>query len=151
MLTIRSMQLSDIDEVCRIEQQAHQTPWSEDIFKDCLLVGYDCHVLESHEEKQVSIVGCVIARKNLTVYHILNLCISNALQGQGLGKYLLENTIYGIKKSEIDSIILEVRPSNHPAIALYEKFGFQKDLIKKDYYQDGTSKEDAWLLRKALY
>ena len=38
---------------------------------------------------------------------------------------------------------LEVRVSNVPAIGLYEKCGFKKAAIRRQYYQDG---EDAFLM-----
>ncbi|WP_242604467.1 ribosomal protein S18-alanine N-acetyltransferase [Legionella gresilensis] len=151
MFTVRSMQFSDLDEVYGIELQGHRAPWSRNIISDCILVGYDCQVLEQETDNKKIIVGYIISRETYTVYHILNLCIMPSMQGKGLGKYLLQTAIDKLKGSYIDSIILEVRPSNQPAIALYEHFGFQKDSIKKDYYQDSGGLEDAWLLRKNLH
>ncbi|STX28763.1 N-acetyltransferase GCN5 [Legionella beliardensis] len=148
MFTVRSMQFKDIDEVYHIELTGHRTPWSRDILNDCVLVGYDCYVLE--QEKNKKIVGYIISRQHLTVYHILNLCIIPSMQGKGLGKYLLKAIIDKLNGSAVDSMILEVRPSNQRAISLYQRFGFQLDSIKKDYYQDTNSQEDAWLLRKVL-
>lgn len=150
MLTVRSMQFSDTDEVYSIELKGHQIPWSRDILNDCVLVGYDCQVLEQKKKNKKRIVGYIISRQSLTVYHILNLCIMPTMQGKGLGKRLLKTIINRLKDSSIDSIILEVRPSNRQAINLYQKFGFQLDSIKKDYYQSTKGPEDAWLLRKIL-
>ncbi|WP_419418519.1 ribosomal protein S18-alanine N-acetyltransferase [Legionella sp. D16C41] len=150
MLTVRPMQFADIDEVYSIELKGHQAPWSRDIISDCVLVGYDCQVLEEELENKKCVLGYIISRQTLTVYHILNLCIAPTRQGEGLGKYLLQASIDKLNDSAIDSIILEVRPSNQRAINLYQQFGFQKDSIKKSYYQDANGQEDAWLLRKIL-
>jgi ribosomal-protein-alanine N-acetyltransferase len=43
-----------------------------------------------------------------------------------------------------DSITLEVRASNKPALALYRRFGFAPSGVRKDYYKDPT--EDALVL-----
>lgn len=41
----------------------------------------------------------------------------------------------------INTIFLEVRESNQPAIVLYEKMGFEHMGVRKGYYSDPT--EDA--------
>ncbi len=51
--------------------------------------------------------------------------------------------INGISSRKGDEIYLEVRTSNLPAIALYEKLNFQSKSILKSYYRDG---EDANLM-----
>lgn len=42
---IRNMSESDIDKVYAIETSVHIAPWSKDILRDCVLVGYKCLVL----------------------------------------------------------------------------------------------------------
>jgi ribosomal-protein-alanine N-acetyltransferase len=64
----------------------------------------------------------------------------------GIGQKLLFTVL---KKAEIDDCIwalLEVRASNESAIKLYEKFGFEKVTIRKNYYGN----EDAILMRKKI-
>lgn len=39
---------SDIDAVYAIEKDVHIAPWSRDILRDCVRVGYDCRVFESN-------------------------------------------------------------------------------------------------------
>ena len=46
---------------------------------------------------------------------------------------------------EYNSIILEVRKSNFPAINLYLKFGFSELGIREKYYNDG---EDAIIMKR---
>jgi ribosomal-protein-alanine N-acetyltransferase len=43
---------------------------------------------------------------------------------------------------------LEVRPSNRAALALYERFGFRKVAVRKNYYHN--DREDALVLAVAL-
>ena len=47
------------------------------------------------------------------------------------------------RKNQVQSIFLEVRQSNSPAIALYEKCGFKQIAKRKNYYQHPV--EDAWI------
>lgn len=148
----RSMQQSDIDSVFDIETSAHRTPWSRDILSDCVLVGYDCRVLELVRNRKKKVVGYVICRHSLAVCHILNLCVSPPHQSKGYGQLLLRAVLDSLRSnSTIHSVILEVRPSNLAALALYKKYGFQRDTIKKNYYMDSNGGlEDAILLKKIL-
>lgn len=150
ILKIRPMQQGDIDQVYAIEISSHRAPWSRDILRDCVLVGYDCRVLEVTDNSVKKIVGYIICRNSLNVCHILNLCIAVKEQRKGYGQKLLEEILISLLRSNSDSVILEVRPSNDAAIKLYQKFGFETDLIKKGYYKDEHGEEDAILLKKVI-
>ena len=47
-----------------------------------------------------------------------------------------------------ESMILEVRPTNDPAVALYKNTGFQTIGVRKGYYAD--TREDALVMRLVL-
>ena len=51
-----------------------------------------------------------------------------------------------IKDMDISNITLEVRVDNLVAIKMYEKFGFKKQAIRKNYYQG----VDGILMEKVL-
>lgn len=147
---IRLMEQSDIDSVYAIELAAHRVPWSRDILSDCVLVGYDCRVLELKKAKKEQVVGYLICRHSFNVCHILNLCVAPTKQRRGYGELLIKSILNSLKKAGNNTIILEVRPSNIAAIALYKKFGFYQDSIKQNYYKDMCGEEDAILLKKVL-
>ncbi|KTC92998.1 MULTISPECIES: ribosomal protein S18-alanine N-acetyltransferase [Legionella] len=148
---IRLMLQNDIDNVYDIEKSTHRAPWGRDILSDCVLVGYDCRVLELPNDDSTKIIGYIISRYSFNVCHILNLCVSFAYQGRGYGQLLLKSVLDPLSNNKaINTVILEVRPSNTAAIALYEKFGFNQVSIKKGYYNDGDRLEDAILLKKML-
>jgi ribosomal-protein-alanine N-acetyltransferase len=142
------MQDSDVDGVYAIELAAHRAPWSRDIFSDCLLVGYDCRVLEVDSKEGVELAGYIICRYHVNTCHILNLCVAPHLQGRGYGKILLQDILKHRERKNIEVIVLEVRPSNTAALHLYKKMGFQQIGIKRDYYQDEEGIEDAVVLQK---
>ncbi|HBD7219292.1 TPA: ribosomal protein S18-alanine N-acetyltransferase, partial [Legionella pneumophila] len=127
-------------------------PWSKDILRDCVLVGYDCRVLEINNGDSSILAGYIISRISNNSCHILNLCIAKPLQSKGLGRKLLQTVLYSLSKyTQTESVILEVRPSNSAALHLYETMGFEKVEIKKDYYKDKNTVEDAILLKKLLH
>lgn len=151
MLNVRAMKLKDVDRVYEIEMVSHQAPWSRDILRDCVLVGYDCRVLEYGEQANLNkaIVGYIICRYSSGICHILNLCVDTVSQGKGYGRFLLRNLLDSLVTYESLLLTLEVRPSNKAAIALYESFGFEHDTIKKSYYKDANGQvEDALVFRK---
>lgn len=74
---------------------------------------------------------------------IAKIAVAPLLRNKGVGDILLKDAINRIFSQNVESITLEVRVSNIPAIKLYEKNGFKKLIIKKGYYQDG---EDAYLM-----
>lgn len=146
------MKDSDIENVYSIETNVHIAPWSKDILRDCVLVGYDCRVLEINNGDSPILAGYIISRISNNSCHILNLCIAKPLQSKGLGRKLLQTVLYSLSKyTQTESVILEVRPSNSAALHLYETMGFEKIEIKKDYYKDKNSVEDAILLKKTLH
>jgi ribosomal-protein-alanine N-acetyltransferase len=148
---IRLMQDSDTEAVYEIERSAHVTPWSKEIIRDCIVIGYDCRVIELYEQHKKLVVGYTIARHHRSTYHLLNLCIEKTRQSQGLGKKLLQSVLNSLgPDNRIDYVTLEVRLGNEAALQLYKSMGFQQEEIKKDYYNDRDGKEDAVVLKKYL-
>lgn len=149
-LQIRAMLQSDIDRVYAIELAAHRAPWSCAILSDCVLVGYDCRVLEVDTGAGLEIASYIISRYNDNICHVLNLCVTPALQGKGYGKHLLQDVINLPAKESVDTILLEVRPSNAAALRLYQKMGFEQVAMKRGYYRDTDGIEDAVVLQKRI-
>lgn len=149
-INTRTMQPEDIDKVYTIERAAYLTPWTRQILKDCLRVGYDCRVLELEQTDGQEIISYIICRYQNNTCHVLNLCVAPAQQGKGYGRYLLQQVIDSLANSVIDSITLEVRPSNLAAIHLYQKMGFQQTKIKRGYYRDEFGIENALVLTKLI-
>ena len=79
---------------------------------------------------------------------ILTILTHPDFRGQGKAKALLEHLISYAKENNVTKIFLEVNIENQPAISLYEKMGFIKTGVRKNYYKmkDGTFR-DALLYR----
>lgn len=143
---VRAMSMVDVPSVWAIERITYPNPWSESLFFDCLMVGYPAWVLDIDE--QVS--GYMILSFGAGECHILNLCIAPDAQGKGHGKAMLVHGLQFALKHGMKTVVLEVRPTNHIAIKLYQQFGFIKTGIRKEYYNDGDSKEDALVFQLEL-
>lgn len=78
---------------------------------------------------------------------ICKIVVAPLLRQKGVGDILLKDALERMISEGVESVSLEVRVSNIPAIKLYEKNGFRKEYVKKGYYQDG---EDAYLMLKEV-
>ncbi len=80
--------------------------------------------------------------------HINNLAVLRELRGRGLGTQLLEAVIAEAAHLGAILLTLEVRQSNEPALRLYEKAGFYREGVRKNYYTNPI--EDALILSRKL-
>ncbi len=145
-LQFRAMNYADLRTVMAIEKSAYPFPWSETIFRDCIRVGYRCRLLENLlriEAYGVMSVGAGEA-------HVLNLCVRPASQRQGLARYMLDHLLQVARVNNVQTVFLEVRPSNRKAINLYRAQGFCETGVRKDYYPAAAGREDAVVMAKEL-
>ena len=76
--------------------------------------------------------------------HVVSVAVKNEYRKKGIGTTLLEEAIIALKKYSVTECFMEVRTSNHEAINLYRKMGFELVRKTQGYYQDGA---DALLMR----
>ena len=145
-VVVRSMRHEDLPMVSDIERRSYEFPWSHGVFRDCLLAGYQCIVLE----RDGSVAGYGILSVAAGEAHILNLCVEPGLRSLGYGERLLDDILFRARTSSVREIFLEVRPSNEHALALYRKKGFHKVANRPAYYQARGGREDADVLVKKL-
>lgn len=143
---VRTMKHEDLPHVSDIERRSYDFPWSHGVFRDCLLAGYQCVVLERDGE----VTGYGILSVAAGEAHILNLCIEPALRSHGFGERLLDDILFRARTSSVREIFLEVRPTNIHALALYKKKGFHQVANRPAYYQAREGREDAAVLAKKL-
>jgi ribosomal-protein-alanine N-acetyltransferase len=145
-LGIRSMQEADIPEVLRIERAAYAFPWTEGIFRDCLRVDYTCRVAEI----SLVVVGYGIMSVAAGEAHLLNLCVAERYRCRGIGRRLLPHLLKVAASAGARQAFLEARPSNTPAIRLYQSLGFVQIGMRRGYYQAVDGREDAIVLKRQL-
>jgi len=143
---IRPMMEIDLTEVATIEQKSYAFPWSENIFRDCLRVGYTCRALDLAGQ----IIGYGVMSLGAGEAHILNVCVREEFRHLGFGRRLLEHLLERAGSSGVSEAFLEVRPSNLAAIRLYQRLGFEQIGIRRGYYQAPDGREDAIVLKLVL-
>ncbi|BAZ94966.1 acetyltransferases [Thiohalobacter thiocyanaticus] len=143
---IRPMTSDDLMAVMEIERRCYPHPWTAGIMRDCLRVGYSCWVYERDQVIQAYAILSVAAGEA----HLLNLCVRPEVRSQGVGRRLLQHVIITAGRLGGDTLFLEVRPSNKPALALYEKLDFSEVGLRRAYYPGHQGREDAIVMARPL-
>lgn len=147
LFNARPMMVDDVSVVIGIEQASYDFPWSENIFRDCLRVGYRCFAAT---DRTGSVVGYSLLSIVVDEAHVLNLCVDPAFRRQGVARLLLERMLTEARQGGARVIMLEVRPTNSGARALYTDYGFKQIAVRPGYYPAQDGREDAWLLSRRL-
>lgn len=145
-IQIRTMTHEDLPSISDIERRSYEFPWSHGVFRDCLLAGYQCIVLQRDDH----VIGYSILSVAAGEAHILNICIDPNYRSLKFGERLLDDVLFRARASSVREIFLEVRPSNMHALALYKKKDFHKVAKRPAYYQASGGREDADVLVKKL-
>jgi ribosomal-protein-alanine N-acetyltransferase len=143
---LAAMREADLDEVLAIESAVYSHPWTRGNFVDSLRSGYACRTWRLGGE----LLGYFVLMAAAGEAHLLNLSVAGARQRRGHGSALLREAMRLARELGARHMFLEVRPSNGPGQALYERFGFRRIARRRDYYPAATGREDALVLSKAL-
>ena len=73
----------------------------------------------------------------------LGLMVAASHRRRGLGRALLQQSVAWGHDAGIKRLELHVFPWNEPAIALYERFGFQREGLRRGHYRRGDEYVDA--------
>ena len=141
-MSIRRAVESDIPAIARIECLCFSSPWSEQSIKESFESDSNRFYIAENKGEIEGYLGLFVS---IDMCDILNIAVLPEYRRQGVAKALVSFVIEGYK-DKIGGLTLEVRPSNVPALALYEGFGFEQVGRRKDYYRNPT--EDALLMTK---
>lgn len=148
LLAFAAMRAADIEEVVRIEQDAYPFPWTRGNFLDSLASRYHAWVAREADGR---LAGYFLLMPAVDDMHLLNITVRPDLQGQGIGRQLLDRVCLLARDAGICSILLEVRPSNLHAFGVYRHAGFREIGRRRNYYPAaGQAREDAIVMRLAL-
>jgi ribosomal-protein-alanine N-acetyltransferase len=144
-LSFAPMSIDDLDQVLDIEKRVYSHPWTYGNFVDSISSGYQCWTLRDASQR---LIGYFFVMSVLDEAHLLNISVHGDLHGRGIGKQLLDKVVTLAREHAMASVLLEVRPSNKRAIAIYERYGFVEIGIRPAYYPAaGASREDAIVMR----
>ena len=141
-VTIRRAVLQDLPDIIAIEEASFSSPWSHQSLRaefDNRVARY--YVLEKDD-------GTVAGYADLWLIadegQLANIAVRPSARGLGYGEVLLRTAMEDVFHDGCQRVFLEVRPSNASAIALYEKLGYEKVALRKNYYSQPV--EDAFIM-----
>lgn len=140
------MTAADLDRVAGIEAAIYPHPWTRGNFSDSLAAGYHCWIVECGGE----VTGYTVVMIAAGEAHLLNLSVAEGWQRRGLGRELLGFVQRLAGQHGARRMLLEVRPSNRAARALYAQAGFREIAVRRGYYPAGEGRENAVVLQLEL-
>lgn len=143
-LTIDPMRIQDVPEVAALERLVFPDPWSVDSFLAEVDRRPDIGWPLVARDADGTIAAYAIVWFIVDEVHIGNIAVRPDLQGKGHGSRLLRHVLDEGRRRRFHFATLEVRPSNAPALRLYERYGFRRVAVRARYYRNNG--EDAYVL-----
>ena len=140
MIEIIRMNESHVSAVAELERQNFSEPWPEIAVRSELTNKLALWLVAVEDGVVAGYVG---SQTVLQEADMMNIAVADTHRRRGIARMLVEELI---RQLDAYQLTLEVRASNAPAIALYEKLGFTQVGLRKNYYH--KPKEDALILRK---
>ena len=141
--TIVPMEESHVPQVAALEQICFSDPWSENSVRSELSNELSLWLVALDGD---TVAGYVGSQAVLDEADVMNVAVAPDYRRQGVARALLTGLQEALKAKFVHCLTLEVRASNHPAIALYESLGYLQVGCRPNYYH--KPKEDALILRK---
>ena len=142
---ILPMNASHVSAVAELEKLCFSAPWSERSIASELTNEYSLWLVEERDGIAVAYVGSQSCPPEADV---MNVAVAPEFRRQGIGEGLMVALMDALRDKGMESLTLEVRASNSPAIALYDRLGFTEVGRRPNYYTD--PREDALIMRKEL-
>ena len=130
-------------QVAELEKICFADPWSEKSIASELDHTWSLWLVALDDNNVVGYIGSQTAVDETDV---MNVAVHPDYRRRGIAERLIGMLVAELKDRGSRALMLEVRSSNAPAIALYEKLGFSQVGCRKNYYRN--PKEDALILRK---
>ena len=140
-MILREMLVEDLEQVMEIENQLFSVPWTKEGYFTFLTRDDTMFLVVEEKGKILGYCGLLMV---LDEGDVTNVAVCRERQREGIGNFLVSSLLRLAGDQGISMIHLEVRSGNETSIRLYERLGFQRDGIRRNYYSD--PEEDAVLM-----
>ncbi len=143
-IIIRKAAAEDVPAIAEIEKASIPQPWSEAAFADALTQENAVTLVAEADGEIAGFITGVFLFDNADIYSVAT---AEKYRKKGIGRKLLQ-AFFDTLPNEVETVGLEVRESNLAAISLYEKSGFERVGMRKNFYEQ--PRENAVLYTKQL-
>lgn len=105
--------------------------------------GLECAVAEAESR----VVGFCLAASEEVLGYVITMDVLEAYRRHGIASALLEAVEQALAARQVGEVWLETATDNDAAIAFWQRHGYRKHGVRKDYYPGGR---DAFSMRKSL-
>ena len=140
-IEIFKMTLLDLNSISNILISDFDDFWTFNILKKELESENSKYIVAKSDNEIIGFAGIKVMADECD---IMNIVVKKDYRNKGVGLILLKHLINISEKLNMNCINLEVNENNLPAIHLYEKVGFKKIGIRKNYYKQ----ENALIMKK---
>jgi len=156
-ITIEPARAQDLDRILLIARESFATPWTRKMFEAELTGNPFAHLVAAHSRRQgqgdearqgTDLMGYLSFWLVFEELRLMDLAVDPAVRRRGLAWTLVSYALRFAQDRGAVRAVLEVRASNQPARALYERFAFRSLALRENYYSHPT--EDAILMELAL-
>ena len=141
MTDIIKARLEHLDDVLKLEKLCFTDFWTEGQLLSEIESEYGCILVKYDDNVPLGYSIWHMAGDQAELYRIGT---DPDKRGKGYADTLVESGIAWAKAQEAESVFLEVRAGNVPAISHYKKHGFENIGIRKKYYTNPA--EDAVIM-----
>ena len=142
MIIIR-MNEGHVKSVAELEKTCFSDPWSENSVASELKNKLALWLVAEEDGRVAGYIG---SQTCVDESDVMNVAVHPDFRRCGIAQALVNALVEELKAIGSQCLTLEVRASNIPAIALYEKMGFGEVGRRKNYYRN--PREDALIMRK---
>ena len=144
-VSVRMPQLGDVHALEQAERVCFDDPWPGQFFASEMFAPGRFHRLLV--DPAGDLVGYLFSAWQYLDLHLLKIATMPHYRRSGLARRLMAMAEDHVVAMGGDSITLEVRTSNVPALALYDALGYRRVGSRRHYYPNG---EDAIVMTKGV-
>jgi ribosomal-protein-alanine N-acetyltransferase len=135
--TIRRFRMPDLDRVMELERAS----FGSDAYDRRLFAEYfeKCGELFLVASRGRKLSGYIVTCARGDRAELVSVAVDPAVRRTGAASALLDSTLRRLKLRGVRRFTLMVRVSNRRGRAFYEKYGFEKTRLVRDYYRNGAA------------
>ena len=129
---IQGLEIKDTKEAAELEELCFGAEgWSSEAFADTLRLDYAYYLCARIEGRIRGIAGARLVAGDA---YISNVSVHPKMRREKIGYRLMKELLSHLDEKGAEAYTLEVRSKNRAALGLYEKLGFKKEGLRKDFY-----------------